>query len=69
MQAFEGLAYGRPTVYDPMISVAVLISSFFLAFGLAIYLFSWDNQNSTRRAPAALAFLAWAPYVISLLFV
>jgi len=69
MQAFEGLAYGRPTVYDPMISVAVLISSYLLAFGLAIYLFSWDSQNSTRRAPAALALLAWAPYVISLLFV
>lgn len=69
MQAFEGLAYGRDTVYDPMISVAVLISSFLLAFGLAIYLFSWDSQNSTRRAPAALAILAWIPYVISLLFI
>ena len=69
MQAFEGLAYGRETVYDPMISVAVLISSFLIAFGLAIYLFSWDSQNSTRRGPAALALLAWAPYVISLLFI
>ncbi len=69
MQAFEGLAYGRPTVYDPMVSVAVLISSFFITIGLAIYLFSWDSENSTRRGPAALGLLALAPYVISFFFV
>ena len=69
MQAFEGLAYGRETVYDPLISVAILISSTLIAFGLAIYLFSWDSQSSTRRAPAALALLALAPYVIGILIV
>ena len=66
MQAFEGLAYGRETIYNPVTSVLVLLSSTIIAFGLAIYLFSWDSQNSTRRAPAALALLALAPYVIGI---
>ncbi len=69
MQAFEGLAFGRETVYDPLISVAILISSTIIAFGLAIYLFSWDSQNNTRRAPAALALLALVPYVVGMMIV
>ena len=37
-----------------------------LAFGLAIYLFSWDSHNATHRDHPLLALLAVAPYVVGL---
>jgi ABC-2 type transport system permease protein len=45
MQAYTGLAYGQATVINPWVSVAILLSSGLLAFGLAIYLFNWDSRN------------------------
>jgi ABC-2 type transport system permease protein len=66
MQAFVGLAYHQPTVFNPVISVAVLLTSTVLAFGLAIYLFNWDSKNKARRGHPALALLALAPYVVSM---
>jgi ABC-2 type transport system permease protein len=65
MEAFLGLAYGQPTTWDPARSVIVLVTSGVLAFGLAIYLFSWDTQNSTRRGHPLMALLVLAPYVLS----
>jgi ABC-2 type transport system permease protein len=66
MQAYLGLAYSQPTVFDPILSVFVLLSSGLLAFGLAIYLFSWDTQNSTRRGHPAMALLAILPYLVAI---
>jgi ABC-2 type transport system permease protein len=67
MNAFNGLAMGGETVFSPWISVVVLVTGGLLAFGLAIFLFSWDSRNTTRRGHPALGFLAIIPYVISVL--
>ncbi len=65
MQAYMGLAYHQQTLFNPWISVLVLLASGLLAFGLAISLFSWDTQNSTRRGHPLLALLALIPALIT----
>ncbi|MDY7041234.1 MAG: ABC transporter permease [Chloroflexota bacterium] len=67
MNAFNGLAMGKVADFDPWGSVIVLLLSSALAFALAIYLFSWDSHNTTRRGHPALALLVLLPYVIGLL--
>ena len=67
MQAYLGLAYNQPTVMGPLASVAVLLASGILAFGLAAYLFNWDNRNSARRGHPLMALLVLVPYVLGLL--
>jgi ABC-2 type transport system permease protein len=66
MQAYLGLAYNQSTVFNPIASVAVLLTSGLLAFGLAIYLFSWDTQNSVRRGHPLMALLAIVPYLAAI---
>ena len=66
MQAFLGLAYGQETVLNPIASVIILLVGGLLAFGLAIYLFNWDRQNSARRGHPLLAVLAVVPYVVGI---
>ena len=66
MQAYLGLAYGQATVLDPWVSVAILLASGLLAFGLAIYLFNWDSRNRVRRGHPALALLVLVPYLIGI---
>jgi ABC-2 type transport system permease protein len=68
MNAFNSLAMGAVADFNPWASVAMLASSGILAFGLALYLFSWDSKNSQRRGRAALALLAFIPYVVGILF-
>ena len=63
-----GLAYGQETVLDPVVSLLVLLSSGVLAFGLAIYLFSWDSRNAARRSHPLLALLVLVPYLLGILF-
>jgi ABC-2 type transport system permease protein len=65
MQAYLGLAYGQETLLNPAICVAVLLASCVICFGLAIYLFSWDSRNQSRRGHPALALLALVPYIIA----
>jgi ABC-2 type transport system permease protein len=65
MQAFQGLAFNQATSWDPMRAVVVLLCSGLLAFGLAIYLFNWDTQNSARRGHPMMALLVLVPYVLS----
>lgn len=67
MQAMEGLAYNRPTVFDPNLSVLILASSAVISFALAIYLFSWDNRDEGRRGRPLLALLALVPFIIGML--
>jgi len=64
MQAYIGLAYGRPTAMNALASLLVLLASGLLAFGLGVYLFSWDSRNATRRGHPALALLAMVPMVV-----
>ena len=64
MQVFLGWAYRRPAKIDPAWSAIILLAGGALAFGLALYLFSWDSRNTTRRAHPALAILALLPYAL-----
>jgi len=67
MQAYLGLAYGQETLLNPALCVGVLLASSILCFGLAIYLFSWDSRNQTRRGHPALALLALLPFVAAVI--
>jgi ABC-2 type transport system permease protein len=67
MNAFNGLAMGTGADFSPWGSIVVLLVSGALAFGLAIYLFSWDRQNATRRGHPLLALLSWVPYVLGMI--
>lgn len=67
MHAFQGLAWNLDSGFDPLWSVIILLTSGIVSFGLAIYLFSWDRHNTTRRGHPLLAFLAWLPYVVGVL--
>jgi len=66
MNAFNGLAMGKVADFSPWGSVTVLIISGLLAFGLAVFLFSWDSRNTTRRGHSSLALLALLPYVVGI---
>ncbi|MEL7626483.1 MAG: ABC transporter permease [Anaerolineaceae bacterium] len=66
MNAFNGLAMARVADFSPWGSVVVLVFGGLMAFGLALYLFSWDSHNSTRRGHPLLALLALVPYVVGI---
>ncbi len=67
VNAFRGLAMGLTPEFDGLGSLVILAAGGVLAFGLAIYLFSWDSHNETRRGHPALALLALLPYVIGVI--
>lgn len=67
MHAFEGLSQGHTAGMNPWAAVAILVAGGVLAFGMALYLFSWDSQNATRRGHPAMALVALVPYVIGAL--
>jgi hypothetical protein len=62
MNAFRGLAMGREADFAPWGSVLLLFLSGLLAFGLALYLFSWDSRNTARRGHPVLGLLVLVPY-------
>ncbi|HCC78702.1 MAG: hypothetical protein A2X25_14755 [Chloroflexi bacterium GWB2_49_20] len=64
MNAFNGLAMGKVADFSPWGSVILLLASGLLAFELAVYLFSWDSRNTTRRGSPLLALLVLLPYVL-----
>jgi ABC-2 type transport system permease protein len=66
MNAFNGLAMGKVAAFSPWGSVLVLFLSGLMAFGLAIYLFSWDSRNTTRRGHPLLALLVLLPYALGI---
>jgi ABC-type multidrug transport system permease subunit len=67
MNASLGLSMGKEADFSPLGSIAVLFFGGMISFLLAIYLFSWDSQNSTRRGNPVLALLALLPYLVGLL--
>ena len=67
MNAFYGLAMGNVADFSPWGSVTVLATSGFIALGLALYLFSWDNDHSMRRGHPLLALLVLVPHLLGLL--
>jgi ABC-2 type transport system permease protein len=66
MQAYQGLAFGQPTVMNATGSLVLLLASGVLAFGLAAYLFNWDSRNGTRRGHPAMGLLVLLPYVLGM---
>lgn len=66
MNAFNGLAMGYEADFSPWGSVAVLGLTGLLAFALAVYLFSWDSRNTTRRGHPALALLVLLPNIVGM---
>jgi ABC-type multidrug transport system permease subunit len=67
MNAFNGLAMGKVADFSPWGSIIILFASGILAFGLGVYLFSWDSHNSTRRGHPLLALLVLLPYVVGMI--
>lgn len=66
MNAFNGLAMGRGADFSPWGSLLVLTASAAIAFGLALYLFSWDSRNTTRRASPWLGLLVLLPALLGI---
>jgi len=66
MNAFNGLAMGKTADFSPWGSVLALFACGLLAFGLAVYLFSWDSRNTTRRGHPLLALLALLPFLVGI---
>ncbi len=65
MEAMRAWGWGEPALgLWPVGSILVLISGGILAYILGGYLFSWDQNNGTRRAPSYLAFLVLVPYIL-----
>ena len=63
MNAFNGLAMGKAadfSAWGSVVSLAPQRSCWLLR--LAVYLFSWDSRNTTRRGHPLLALLALVPY-------
>lgn len=67
IEAMLGLAFGKETILDPQISALVLAATGVMAVFLAIFLFSWDAHNSTRRGSPLLALLVLLPLVAGIL--
>jgi ABC-2 type transport system permease protein len=68
MNAFKGLAMGGVADFNPWMSVIVLVVGGLLAFGLAVYLYSWDRRNSTQRGHPLLALFCLLPFVVGMFF-
>lgn len=66
MNAFKGLAMGAVADFNPWLSVVLMFAGGLMAFGLAVYLFSWDRRNSARRGHPLLAVLCLLPFVIGM---
>jgi hypothetical protein len=67
MNAFNTLAMGRPADFSPWGSVVTLVVGGIVALVLAVFLFSWDSRNATRKAHPLLALVAVLPYLIQVL--
>jgi ABC-2 type transport system permease protein len=67
MQAFLSLAYGQETIIAPVVSLAALTAGGLLSLGLAIYLFNWDQRNTSRKGHPLMGVIALLPYIIAAL--
>jgi ABC-2 type transport system permease protein len=66
MIAFQGLAQGAETIFNPTTSLIILIVGGILAFGLAIFLFNWDPHNKTSKGHPLMAIIAVLPYIVGM---
>ncbi|MEJ2010705.1 MAG: ABC transporter permease [Anaerolineales bacterium] len=68
MNAFNGLAMGYPADFNPWFSVAALVASGLIGFGLAIHMFNWDSKNTEQRGHILLGLLVLVPFLVGFLF-
>jgi ABC-2 type transport system permease protein len=68
MGAWQALAFGMPISFDPWAALAVLVVSCLLAFGLSLYLFTWDSKNRRTERNSLLALLVLIPYILGAVF-
>ena len=68
MNAWTSLAFDMTPVFDPRWSLLILLSSGVIAYGLAIYLFNWDNKNRRKGRNPLLALITWIPYILGAIF-
>lgn len=66
MNSFRGLGMGLEPWFNPYQSLILLGLSGIIAFELAVFLFSWETDNSTRKGHPVLAVLAMFFYVIGI---
>jgi len=66
MNAFIGLAMGRDPAFSAWGSLIVMAASAVIAFGLALFMFSWDSRNAKRRGHPLLALLVLVPAIIGI---
>ncbi|MBW8010862.1 MAG: ABC transporter permease [Chloroflexi bacterium] len=66
MNAFNALGMGSSADFNPWGSVVILVLGGLLAFGLAVYLFSWDSRNAERRGSPLLGLLALLPFLVGI---
>lgn len=67
MNAFNGLAMDRTADFSAWGSLITLVLGGILAFILALFLFSWDSRNTTRKAHPLLGLFALLPYLLQVL--
>ncbi len=67
MNAFNGLAMGGSADFSSWGSLLTLFSGGILAIVMAVFLFSWDSHNSTRRGHPVLGIIALVPYLVQIL--
>ena len=68
MNAFNGFAMGEVADFNVTGSVISLLVSGLLGFALAVYLFTWDNQNTRRRGHPAFALVVLLPFMVMMPF-
>lgn len=66
MNAYNGLVMGKTADFLPWAGALILTASGLVAFALALYLFSWDNRNATRRGHPLLGLLVLLPFIVGL---
>jgi ABC-2 type transport system permease protein len=68
MNAWKGLAFGMTPTFDPYLSILILLASGIIAFGMAIFLFTWDSKNRRSGQNNLLGLLVMLPYVLGAIF-
>ena len=68
MNAMETLALGKESAFSPGLSIIILLAGGVLSFFLSVYLFRWDNNNSSKARNPMLAILALSTYLLGMLF-
>jgi ABC-2 type transport system permease protein len=64
MNAWQALAFQMPASFNPWAGLLILLVGGILAYGMAIYLFTWDSKNRRAGRSSLLGLLVLVPYVL-----